>query len=124
MILIRKDFNLTPLWEELIVAVTVGTSAIFAILGGPLNDWFGRKPVTILASILFTAGSLFLGFAESKELLLIGRAIVGMGVGLASMTMPMFISEVAPPEKRGTLIGIGLCEKIFHYLWSKPKISG
>ena len=105
MILIRKDFNLEPKWEELIISITVGTAALFSVLGGPLNDKFGRRPVAILASIFFTAGSFLLGLAGTKEILLIGRAVVGMGVGLASMTMPMFISEVAPVEQRGALMG-------------------
>ena len=105
MILMKKDFNLSPTYQELIISVTVGTAAIFAVLGGPLNDKFGRKIVSILASVFFTVGSVALAAATSKEILLIGRAIVGMGVGLASMTMPMFISEVAPVEERGRLIG-------------------
>lgn len=103
MILIKDDFNLSSTWQELIVSVTVGTAAIFAILGGFANDWIGRRWVIIMASIFFTVGSLAMSIAPNKEILLVGRAIVGMGIGLSSMTIPMFISEVAPIEKRGTL---------------------
>jgi len=106
MILIRKDFRLDSFYEELIISVTVGTAAIFAVLGGPMNDRLGRRPVAIIASVLFTLGSFLMAFAPSKEFLLAGRAVVGMGVGLASMTMPMFISEVAPVDQRGRLITI------------------
>ena len=103
MILIKDDFSLNSTWQELIVSVTVGTAAIFAILGGFCNDWIGRRLTIIIASILFTIGSVSMAVAPNKEILLVGRAVVGMGIGLSSMTIPMFISEVAPVEKRGTL---------------------
>lgn len=108
MILIKSDFNLNSTWQELIVSVTVGTAALFAILGGYLNDWRGRRPVVIISSIFFTIGSILLAVAPSKEVLLIGRAVVGMGIGLASMTIPMFISEVAPVELRGRLTTVNV----------------
>ena len=45
-----------------------------------------------------------LGIAESKEILLVGRVIIGAGIGLASMSVPMYISESAPPNYRGFLV--------------------
>ena len=45
-----------------------------------------------------------MGIAESKEVLLVGRVIIGAGIGLASMSVPMYISESAPPNYRGFLV--------------------
>ena len=45
-----------------------------------------------------------MGVAESKEILLVGRVIIGAGIGLASMCVPMYISESAPPNYRGFLV--------------------
>ncbi|XP_078678196.1 proton myo-inositol cotransporter-like isoform X2 [Branchiostoma floridae x Branchiostoma belcheri] len=106
MILIRDDFKLSTVWQEAIVSVTIGAAALFALLGGLLNDTFGRKPVILLASFVFTAGAVVMGAAQSKVLLLIGRIVVGIGIGLASMTVPMYIAEAAPPEMRGRLVTI------------------
>ena len=45
-----------------------------------------------------------MGIANSKEILLVGRIIVGMGIGLSSMSVPMYISEASPPHLRGILV--------------------
>ena len=66
----------------------------FFPLGGTFNEFFGRKPTILIASVIFTAGAIVMGIANSKEILLLGRLIVGAGIGLASMSVPMYISEV------------------------------
>lgn len=81
MLLLKDEFSLSSIWQELIVSVTIGAAAVFSFLSGFLNDSFGRKFVTILASFVFTVGSLILGIAQNKEMLLIGRAILGAGIG-------------------------------------------
>nr|CAB3266207.1 proton myo-inositol cotransporter-like [Phallusia mammillata] len=106
MILLKSHFALNSLWQELIVSVTVGFAAIFAFIGGPLNNAIGRRGVIITASIVFIAGSVLLAVSTSKEMLLGGRAVVGMGIGLASMTVPMYIAEVSPSHIRGRLVTV------------------
>ena len=44
-------------------------------------DRFGRKPVILLGSLVFTAGSVIMGLANVKEVLLVGRIVVGVGIG-------------------------------------------
>ena len=84
MILLRDHFVLSSVWQELIVSVTIGAAAIFTLLGGVLNDRVGRKPVILVASLIFTAGALCLAFATDRYLLLVGRIIVGAGIGESS----------------------------------------
>ena len=81
MISLRERFLLNSVWQEMIVSVTIAGAALFAIVGGILNDKIGRKLVIIIASLVFTAGSLCLGFASDKFMLLTGRIIVGAGIG-------------------------------------------
>lgn len=104
MILLADVFSLNHVWQELIVSVTVGSAALFSIIGGIINEKFGRKTTILIASLIFTVGSIFLGASFNKEMLLVGRIIVGIGIGLVSMTVPMYIAECSPSHLRGYLV--------------------
>ena len=104
MLKIRKDFHLSPVDQELIVSMTIAGAAIAALVAGPLTEIFGRKPILILASTVFTLGAVLMSAAPKPLALLIGRFIVGVGVGLAAMAVPMYISESAPAAIRGKLV--------------------
>lgn len=104
MILLKEQFGLSNTWQEVIVSVTVGFAAVFALIGSPLNNCLGRKGVILISSLIFTTGSVLLGFSNTKTMLLIGRAVVGAAIGLSSMTIPMYIAESSPPEIRGKLV--------------------
>jgi MFS family permease len=69
---------------------------IGSLIAGVLSDQIGRKPVIIISDFLFTGGSLLMAFAPEIYVLMIGRIIVGLGVGIASMVVPVYLSEVSP----------------------------
>ena len=104
MLKVDSHFHLDSFWHELIVSVTIGAAAISAALAGPLTEWFGRKPALLLASLIFTVGAIVMGVASDKYVLLIGRVIIGLGIGLAAMAVPMYIAESAPAHLRGKLV--------------------
>ncbi|XP_069100999.1 proton myo-inositol cotransporter-like [Argopecten irradians] len=108
MILLRNEFNLSSVWQELIVSVTVAAAAVFALVGGCLNDRLGRRPVIMVASIVFTAGAVCMAIAGDKYLLLTGRIIVGAGIGLTSTTIPMYLAECSPQHIRGRLVSTNI----------------
>ena len=81
MILIKQEFRLSSFWQELIVSATIGTAILGALLGGFLNQRFGRKPMLVLSGMVFTVGAVIMGVAHSREVLLIGRLVVGFGIG-------------------------------------------
>lgn len=81
MILIDERFDLDHYWHEMIVSITVAAAAVSALASGVLNDWLGRKKVMLLAAVVFTVGAVVMGIANSKEVLLVGRMIVGLGIG-------------------------------------------
>ncbi|CAG5116893.1 unnamed protein product, partial [Candidula unifasciata] len=104
MLLIKDYFDLSTIWQELIVSATVGAAAIFSLLAGFMCDILGRKITIMIASVVFVVGAVVMGAAQSKEMLLIGRVIVGIGIGFASMTVPVYVAEAAPPAIRGRLV--------------------
>ncbi|KAG7455753.1 hypothetical protein MATL_G00244440 [Megalops atlanticus] len=106
MLLLKKEMNLSALWQELLVSSTVGAAALSALAGGSLNGMFGRRVCILLASFIFSAGGVVLSAAPNKEVLLVGRVIVGLGLGIASMTVPVYIAESSPPHLRGQLVTV------------------
>ncbi|KAM6973170.1 proton myo-inositol cotransporter-like [Aplochiton taeniatus] len=106
MLLLKKEMNLSTLWQELLVSSTVGAATFSALAGGPLNGVFGRRICILLASSIFTVGGVIMGAASNKETVLVGRIVVGLGIGIASMTVPIYIAEVSPAHLRGQLVTI------------------
>lgn len=108
MIPIRETFQLSPTMVELIVSVTIAAAAISAFVAGFLCNLIGRKPTLIIASIIFTIGAVVLGASYRTWMLLVGRAIVGVGIGMAAMAVPMYIAESAPAGMRGKLVVVNV----------------
>lgn len=109
MVFVRKFFNLNSLWQEITVSITVLGAWLFSLMAGSLSERYGRKVIILWASVIFTIGSIVMGFAWSKYILLFGRLTVGMAIGLASTVVPMYIAEVAPSNIRGSLVTLNNC---------------
>ena len=77
-----------------------------AMLAGVLADRFGRRPLLILAAVLFLTSALATGAFNNFTAFNIARLWGGMGIGLASALSPMYIAEVAPADKRGKLVSL------------------
>jgi SP family arabinose:H+ symporter-like MFS transporter len=77
---------------------------IGVIFSGFLSDKFGRKKVLILSAILFFISAVGSSIPKNLTQFVIARLIGGVGVGIASMLSPMYISEIAPAKIRGTLV--------------------
>ncbi|KAM8884527.1 proton myo-inositol cotransporter [Synchiropus picturatus] len=106
MLLLKRQLELSALWQEVLISSTVAAAALSALLGGFLNGLFGRRVCILLASFFFTVGGIVLSSAPGKEVLLVGRLIVGVGLGIASMTVPVYIAEASPPHLRGQLVTV------------------
>lgn len=81
MLLLKDEFNLDSFSQEIIVSVTIATAIIFALVSGFLNSLFGRKVTTLIGSVVFTIGAVVLGVAQNTMMLIIGRGILGIGIG-------------------------------------------
>jgi SP family myo-inositol transporter-like MFS transporter 13 len=104
MLYVNNNPDMQPLnnfWKELIVAITPGFAGIGSLLAGITADRYGRKPLIILSSIIFTIGAILCAIAFDKWLLLFGRVLLGLAIGFASMIVPVYVSESSPTHIRG-----------------------
>ncbi|CDS06946.1 hypothetical protein LRAMOSA09469 [Lichtheimia ramosa] len=69
-------------------------------------DRFSRKYAIVIACVVFLLGSSFQGGAQTVRYLMAGRFVCGMAVGSLSMLVPLYQSEIAPPEVRGSLVSL------------------
>jgi len=100
----QAEFGFNSFVEGLITSwVTLG--ALFgALAGGTLADKYSRKKTLIYAAYLFVIGALVQALTPSVEILILGRFIIGFGVGIASVAAPMFVAESAPTALRGRYV--------------------
>ncbi|HEY6712958.1 MAG TPA: sugar porter family MFS transporter [Rubrobacter sp.] len=107
LLFITKDFApLSSFLQGVIVSVLLVGAVTGAIAGGPLSDRLGRRPVVLLAAIIFAVGAIAAALAPNVLILIFARFILGLGVGLASLIVPLYIAEIAPPDTRGALVSL------------------
>ena len=109
-IYVQDDLGLSDAKIQVVVSVTVLFAALGSACAGAPLQRYGRKPVIMLASCFYCLGSLFVAFAHNYEALVGGRMVLGLGVGLSSMAIPVYVAEAAPPELRGRLVS---CYNLF-----------
>ena len=100
---IETDFQLDSFRKELAMGSLNFVAAFGALLGGAVANKWGRKPTVILACWLFVIGMVGMTLAPNYEMLLAGRIVTGLGVGVAVVVTPVFLTEVAPTKKRGKI---------------------
>ena len=103
---LKNDFTLTTFALEVIVSGVLAGAAAGALLGGRLADLFGRRRLLIVTAIIFGLGGLACAAATSTAMLIVGRIVVGLGIGLSSGTVPVYISEVSPADARGWQVSL------------------
>ncbi len=104
ILFIQQDFALSPTLEEIVVSSVVLGAVLGAAAGGTLTDRFGRRIVLIVTAALFALGAVGTALAPTVFWLIIGRVIVGMAIGVASFTTPLYISEISPVTLRGRFV--------------------
>ncbi|MDC0428972.1 sugar porter family MFS transporter [Phycisphaerales bacterium] len=103
---IREQFGVSDFLSELITAGVLVGAILGAAGGGWMADRYGRRFSNMAAGVIFGVGALFLAFVPDPLWLVIGRIVIGLGVGLASVVGPLYISETSPPRKRGGRVSL------------------
>lgn len=103
---LQADFGISDEVLGWVVSVMMLGAALGALVAGWLSSRLGRKLSLVLGALLFVAGSLLCGLAWSVDVLILGRFILGLAIGLASFTAPLYLAEIAPESIRGAMIAL------------------
>jgi sugar porter (SP) family MFS transporter len=106
IIFVRHSFALSTFMEELVVSIVLVGAMAGAMVGGAIADRIGRRATLVWAGAIFIAGSVLAPLSPNVATLIIARAIIGIGIGFTSVTAPVYVSELAPPQSRGMMIGL------------------
>jgi sugar porter (SP) family MFS transporter len=105
--LIAKDFDWTSPFEKgVITSSLLLGAALGAFLAGRLSDRLGRKRLILITAVTFVVGIVGSALAPDAPVLVLFRVIIGLGVGSASVVVPLYIGEIAPPNVRGALVSL------------------
>ena len=100
----KADLGLTSFTEGLVVSILIFGAAIGAIVGGKLSDLRGRRNNILIIALVFMVGTLGCVLSPSWPVLAVFRLVLGLAVGAASATVPVYLSEIAPYERRGSMV--------------------
>ena len=102
----KNDLGLTPLQEGLVTSFLLFGAAIGSVGGGWLSDRQGRRKNILWVAVIFIFGALGTAVAWDMSSMIIARFILGLAVGCASVTVPIYISELARPAQRERLVTV------------------
>ncbi|WP_190823543.1 sugar porter family MFS transporter [Saccharopolyspora pogona] len=106
ILFIPHELPLTPLLKGAVVSATVVGAMVGALAGGPAADWQGRQRLLLAAGVVFTIGALGAGVAPTVVTLVLFRFIIGLGIGIASVVVPLYLAEMAPAGGRGWITSL------------------
>jgi sugar porter (SP) family MFS transporter len=110
LLFIREAMNLDATMQGIVVAIVLAGAVIGSATAGYLSDRFGRRRVILASALLFIIGAIFSAVAADLTLLIGGRFLVGLAIGIASMLTPLYLAEIAPASDRGAVVSLNqLC---------------
>jgi sugar porter (SP) family MFS transporter len=106
ILFIKDQFQLSSGAEQRVVGAVLLGAMFGAALSGALADRFGRKKVLLVTALLFATGAIGAASAPTIPAIIAFRMIIGVAIGVASYTAPLYISEISPPDMRGALVSL------------------
>ncbi|HEY8903321.1 MAG TPA: sugar porter family MFS transporter [Chthoniobacterales bacterium] len=103
---IQHDFKISDRMIEFIVSALLWGAVLGAAVSGFFSDHFGRRKTILFSAVIFVIGSLACATAPVEHVLIVARFFLGIAVGMASFTAPLYLSEISPEAVRGGMISM------------------
>ncbi|MEU6200483.1 sugar porter family MFS transporter [Streptomyces sp. NPDC047061] len=99
-----RDLGLNSFTEGMVTSSLLLGAALGAVAGGRLSDARGRRRTILALAVLFFVGALGATLAPTTAVMIVARFVLGLAVGGASVTVPVYLAEISPAERRGALV--------------------
>ncbi len=106
LLFITPELKLTHLQTGMVTSSLLVGAMVGALGCGRITDRIGRRSVVLGAAVLFGLGAIGAALAPDLVWILVFRVVMGLAVGAASVTVPVYLSEIAPARSRGRLSGL------------------
>jgi sugar porter (SP) family MFS transporter len=106
IVFLRRQFGWTDWQTEFAAGSLLAGCVLGASFAGTLSDRYGRRRLLLLAAAIFAFSSIATALPSSLAWFSVARLGAGIAIGMASMLSPLYIAEVAPPDKRGRLVSL------------------
>jgi len=103
---IESLWELTPFLHGLAMSAALWGTVIGALCGGWPTEKYGRRRTLLSIGVLYFVSAVGSGLAPDPTFFMVSRFIGGLGVGVATVASPLYISEISPAERRGHLAGL------------------
>lgn len=106
ILFINEDLGLSSFLSGLVVSSLLVGAMVGAVVAGPLADSLGRRRLVLVSAIVFAVGAVGAALAPGVAVLILFRVVLGLAVGAASVTVPVYLAEIAPTEVRGAVASL------------------
>jgi MFS transporter, SP family, arabinose:H+ symporter len=103
---LQKLWHLSVFQHGITVSIALIGTVFGSLLGGIPTEKYGRKVTLYIVAITYLLSAVGTAYAVDWSVFLVFRFLGGLGVGISSVVAPMYISEIAPPSKRGQLVAM------------------
>lgn len=101
---VAEAFKLSEPQQEVVVASTTAGALVSAIAAAWMANRMGRRLTLALSALTFLAGCVILAVAPTFEIVVVGRTVVGLALGVSSSVTPLYLAEAAHPQDRGWIV--------------------
>lgn len=104
--IVKNQFRLTTIAEGWYVGCALIGSILGVMTAGIMSDHLGRKKTMLISALMFSVSAIGCAVCGDFNQLVVFRIIGGFGIGIVSIVSPIYISEIAPAQKRGSLVSL------------------
>jgi sugar porter (SP) family MFS transporter len=106
LLFVKRSFHLGATGQSVVVSAVLVGAVIGAAAAMLIGDRIGRRVLIAASAMVFIAGTAVAAGATSVAVLIAGRGILGVAIGLSSSAVPVYIAEISPERRRGGYVAL------------------